>query len=88
MNGGSTRAELKWREGWDLPQQPHHGAGAVLGPDAPEAVLLHFCVCDFASFWRKRWTQLLGETFGIVPHGGGWRKMALQSGAQKATVGH
>lgn len=22
------------------------------------AVLLHFCVCDFASFWRKRWTQL------------------------------
>ena len=23
-----------------------------------KAVLLHFCVCDFASFWRKRWTQL------------------------------
>eukprot|EP00927_Polykrikos_kofoidii_P065324 TRINITY_DN61099_c0_g1_i1.p1 TRINITY_DN61099_c0_g1~~TRINITY_DN61099_c0_g1_i1.p1 ORF type:complete len:922 (-),score=124.67 TRINITY_DN61099_c0_g1_i1:195-2960(-) len=23
-----------------------------------EAVLMHFCVCDFASFWRKRWTQL------------------------------
>ncbi|CAK0805543.1 unnamed protein product, partial [Prorocentrum cordatum] len=23
-----------------------------------EAVLLHFCVCDFVSFWRKRWTQL------------------------------
>jgi len=22
------------------------------------AMLLHFCVCDFASFWRKRWTQL------------------------------
>ncbi|CAE7300419.1 unnamed protein product [Symbiodinium sp. CCMP2592] len=21
-------------------------------------MLLHFCVCDFASFWRKRWTQL------------------------------
>lgn len=26
--------------------------------DCPRAVLLHFCVCDFASFWRKRWTQL------------------------------
>lgn len=26
--------------------------------DCPKAVLLHFCVCDFASFWRKRWTQL------------------------------
>lgn len=22
------------------------------------ALLLHFCVCDFAAFWRKRWTQL------------------------------
>eukprot|EP00747_Dinoflagellata_sp_TGD_P119897 gnl/TRDRNA2_/TRDRNA2_173113_c2_seq1.p1 gnl/TRDRNA2_/TRDRNA2_173113_c2~~gnl/TRDRNA2_/TRDRNA2_173113_c2_seq1.p1 ORF type:complete len:811 (+),score=160.98 gnl/TRDRNA2_/TRDRNA2_173113_c2_seq1:326-2434(+) len=23
-----------------------------------EPMLLHFCVCEFATFWRKRWTQL------------------------------
>jgi len=26
--------------------------------DCRDAILLHFCVCDFATFWRKRWTQL------------------------------
>mmetsp|Transcript_70486 Transcript_70486/g.228415 ORF Transcript_70486/g.228415 Transcript_70486/m.228415 type:complete len:897 (-) Transcript_70486:91-2781(-) len=26
--------------------------------ESRDALLLHFCVCDFASFWRKRWTQL------------------------------
>mmetsp|Transcript_48283 Transcript_48283/g.90438 ORF Transcript_48283/g.90438 Transcript_48283/m.90438 type:complete len:734 (-) Transcript_48283:11-2212(-) len=24
----------------------------------PEAFILHFCVCEFSAFWRKRWTQL------------------------------
>ncbi|CAK9025730.1 Protein white [Durusdinium trenchii] len=39
----------------ELPPRDHGVSPAV---SLPEAVLLHFCVCDFASFWRKRWTQL------------------------------